>query len=308
MGLALLFSPALCLQLLNLMACPEMTGQMNSRVRRARLHIPGPFDPCQFVLSHPPSTGNQVPCGGLSEHKSVKNVDPDAQEILVNLLLSPKDNLNIFTTAPKSLIKMLISRHISKPAYLTIAGARHALLGHLSAGDVIRSYRPASQDRLPDEAIKIVADCRGWEDHARSAVLSRPWFTIILDLLPKGTLMSIAQVHGIFLKDATNDSLRQAITQHAIMGIFPVFFDFLIIPKVPVHSQYRVNSSRPKVGQGLLLQFPTHQTIRDLPEAGIYMVQCPGELEPTKGRARIAGPAASDAGYTDYFAKNEAEL
>ncbi|KAJ7848196.1 hypothetical protein B0H13DRAFT_1906881 [Mycena leptocephala] len=67
---------------------------------------------------------------------------------------------------------------------------------------------------------------------------------------------------------------------------FPVFFDFLIIPKVPVHSQYRMNSSRPKVGQGLLLQFPTHQNVRDLPEAGIYMVQCPGELEPTKGRAR----------------------
>jgi hypothetical protein len=40
-----------------------------------------------------------------------------------------------------------------------------------------------------------------------------------LDSPLKGTLMYIAQVHGIFLKDATNDSLRQAITQHAGMGM-----------------------------------------------------------------------------------------
>jgi hypothetical protein len=133
-----------------------------------------------------------------------KNVDPDAQDILVNLSLSPKDNLNIFTTAPKSLIKMLNSRHISKPAYLTIADARHALLSLLVTGvccdpvfkedhscpctqlcsvypcqqatsfAVIGILVSASQDRLPDEAIKIFADCRGWEDHARSAILSRP--------------------------------------------------------------------------------------------------------------------------------------
>jgi hypothetical protein len=195
----------------------------------------------------------------------VKNVDPDPQDNLVNLLLSPKDNLNTFTTAPKSLIKMLNSRHISKPAYLTIAGARRALLNHLVTGACIAACDPVfkedhscactqlcsvyprqqamsfavtgilvstSQDRLPDVAIKIVADCRGWEDHARSAVLSTMSRALVhdhstksyraslfeqLDSPPKVTLMSIAQVHGIFLKDATNDSLRQAITQHAGM-------------------------------------------------------------------------------------------
>jgi hypothetical protein len=39
-----------------------------------------------------------------------------------------------------------------------------------------------------------------------------------LGLLPKGTLMSVAQTRGLFFKNPTNDSPRQAISHHAGMG------------------------------------------------------------------------------------------
>lgn len=228
------------------------------------------------VKHYVPPTGKFVNANAGSSRlpaepaKIVKNLDPDVHDRLVNLLLSPDNNLNVFATGPKTLIKMLNSHHIAKPADLTIAGARHALLSDLVTGACIATCDPvykedhscacmqlcslypsqqamsfavisillsASHDRLPDIGIGIVADCMGWEDHSRSAVLSRlsnqrralvhdhssshTARTLFEQLhsLPKGTLMSIAQAHGIFLENATSESLREAITQHVGMGM-----------------------------------------------------------------------------------------
>ncbi|KAJ7933884.1 hypothetical protein B0H13DRAFT_1855739 [Mycena leptocephala] len=201
--------------------------------------------------------------------RTVTRIDPDAQDALLELLLSSDVNVNIFTMPPKDLIKLLNSHHIPKPPDLTIAGARHALLSHLITGACIATCDPAfnedhsctckqlcsvypsqqamsfaiisiilsaSEDRLTDTGIEIIAGCMGWDTNDRSVVLTRMierrLFLVQkhasshtarvlfeqLDLLPKGTLMSIAQAHGLFFHNPTNDYLRQAITHHVGMG------------------------------------------------------------------------------------------
>ncbi|KAJ7903272.1 hypothetical protein B0H13DRAFT_1882121 [Mycena leptocephala] len=204
-----------------------------------------------------------------SSSSSIRREDVEGYESLAELLLSTDNEANIFVMPPKPLIKLLNSHHISKPQDLTIAGARHALLAHLLTGVCIATCDPAfrkdhscrckhycslystqqaqsfavlsilisaSEDRLPDFALNLTAECLGLEADERSVILrelnhrrrklarehqsSHTARTLFenFDTLNKGTLLSIAQAHGIVLDHPTSESLRNAISEHVGMG------------------------------------------------------------------------------------------
>ncbi|KAJ7930755.1 hypothetical protein B0H13DRAFT_2531818 [Mycena leptocephala] len=196
------------------------------------------------VKQYVPPTGKFLAERGQSSKSSssfIRREDIDGNEILAELLLSADNDANVFVMAPKLLIKLLNSHHIAKPQDLTIHGARHALLTHLLTGQaqsfaVLSILISASEDRLPDSALKLVAECLGLNADERSTILkelnrrrrrlasehqsSHTARTLFehLDSLHKGTLLSIAQAHGILLDRPTSESLRNTISEHVAMG------------------------------------------------------------------------------------------
>jgi hypothetical protein len=94
----------------------------------------------------------------------------------------------------------------------------------------------ASEEHLPDSAPNLTAECLGLETDERSVILrelnlrrrrlarehhsshtARSLFEHF-DTLKKGTLLSIAQAHGIIFNNPTAVSLRNAISEHVGMG------------------------------------------------------------------------------------------
>ncbi|KAJ7802844.1 hypothetical protein B0H13DRAFT_1931668 [Mycena leptocephala] len=162
----------------------------------------------------------------------IRREEVEGYESLAELLLSTHNDANIFLMPPKPLIKLLNSHHIAKPQDLTIGGARHALLAHLLTGHLDIS----SEERLPDSALNLTAECLGLETNERSVILrelnlrrrrlarehhsSHTARTLFehFDTLKKGTLLSITQAHGIILNNPTVVSLQNAISEHVGMG------------------------------------------------------------------------------------------
>ncbi|KAJ7134935.1 hypothetical protein C8R43DRAFT_956165 [Mycena crocata] len=161
--------------------------------------------------------------------------------------LSPNAAANIFRADPPRLIKMMDKHHIQRPTDQTISGARHALIAHILSGSCIGSCDPlvpaahislsvllsAPTDMLPDTHVAVVSQCFGWSDDTREhlfeqlssrrrllvenhsvSVPARTVFSNAYDL-PRGSLLSVAQSHGLRLPDhLRNDIIRDMLLRH----------------------------------------------------------------------------------------------
>ncbi|KAJ7902974.1 hypothetical protein B0H13DRAFT_1882394 [Mycena leptocephala] len=223
--------------------------------------------PTQFFNYVPANSSRESPASAAQPgpskesvvvHTSVERRGVDAIE---QLLLSPNVAANIFSMNSASLSKLLTMHHIEQPSGISATDARQAILTHFCLDLVSALVTPqipndivfpssqtmtfsvlslllsASDDRLPDDRVKMVAACLGLSYSSRvhfHLALGRRRQKLVIDHnsaqpvrdifervrnLPQGALLVLAQSHGIrFRKAPTVDQLRTATLRHVGLG------------------------------------------------------------------------------------------
>ncbi|KAJ7024245.1 hypothetical protein C8F04DRAFT_1192662 [Mycena alexandri] len=146
------------------------------------------------------------PLKPLEAHFLLLDVDARGVDALERLLLSPHRNANVFTMDEANLRKLIKLHHVPCPADFALDVARNAMMSHLLTGACIGFCDP-----LSDKRRRVIQD--SLEPLVIHDILNR------VEDLPKGSLLVLAQSHGLnSAKARSREQLRASIAHYISMG------------------------------------------------------------------------------------------